>query len=87
MHFRFDGHDLEAPAGSTIAGALLVNGITSWRTTRVLGAPRGLFCGIGTCFDCLVDVNTSAAVRACLVLLADGDEVGTSCSTWRPIDA
>ena len=27
-------------------------GIVSWRTTRVEGRPRGIFCGIGVCFDC-----------------------------------
>ncbi|MGA4900742.1 2Fe-2S iron-sulfur cluster-binding protein [Streptomyces griseoincarnatus] len=32
-------------------------GVTSWRTTRDGGRPRGVFCGIGVCFDCLVTVN------------------------------
>ena len=80
LRFRFDGRELMAPRGSTIAGALLSNGERAWRTTRTGGQRRGLFCGIGTCFDCLVDLNGDKAVRACLALLQEGDEVCSSAS-------
>ncbi len=80
LRFRFDGRELMAPRGSTIAGALLSNGERTWRTTRTGGQRRGLFCGIGTCFDCLVDLNGDRAVRACLALLQEGDEVCSSAS-------
>jgi predicted molibdopterin-dependent oxidoreductase YjgC len=73
--FTFDGRDIEAEAGQSIAAALLASGIRSWRTTRIDGAPRGLFCGIGACFDCLVEVNGTPGVRACLVEAQDGDQV------------
>jgi D-hydroxyproline dehydrogenase subunit gamma len=76
--FTFDGTALEAPRGVTIAGALLANGIISWRRTAVDGRPRGLFCGNGSCFDCLVDVGDRRAVRACLIPLREGDQVHTS---------
>jgi glycine/D-amino acid oxidase-like deaminating enzyme len=78
LRFRFDGRELTAPRGSTIAGALLSNGQRAWRTTRTGDQRRGLFCGIGTCFDCLVDLNGDKAVRACLALLQEGDEVSSS---------
>jgi glycine/D-amino acid oxidase-like deaminating enzyme len=80
LHFRFDGRQLAAPRGSSIAGALLSNGERAWRTTRTGGQRRGLFCGIGTCFDCLVDLNGDNAVRACLAPLQEGDEVHSSAS-------
>ena len=80
VHFRFDGRYLTAPAGMTVAGALLANGVRAWRTTRRGGQRRGLFCGIGTCFDCLVDVNGEQAVRACLRPLSEGDDVSSSLS-------
>jgi predicted molibdopterin-dependent oxidoreductase YjgC len=82
--FRFDGRELTAPAGSTIAAALLRNGILGWRTTRRRGQPRGLFCGIGHCHDCLVDVNQDAAVRACQVVVRDQDDVRPSQSVGHP---
>jgi 2Fe-2S iron-sulfur cluster binding domain len=78
--FSFDGAPMTAEAGQTLGAALLATGVRSWRRTRSGGRPRGLFCGIGACFDCLVDVNEDRAVRACLVLVREGDEVHTSAS-------
>ncbi len=63
----FDGRPVEALPGRTIAAVLWAAGITSWRTTRDGGRPRGVFCGIGVCFDCLVTVNGRPGRRACLV--------------------
>ena len=80
VRFSFDGTPLEALRGMTIVGALLANGIASWRRTRADDRPRGIFCGTGVCFDCLVDVGDRRAVRACLVPVQDGDEVHTSTS-------
>ncbi|MFD2351610.1 2Fe-2S iron-sulfur cluster-binding protein [Nonomuraea ferruginea] len=42
------------------------------------GRPRGLFCGIGVCFDCLISVNGGPVERACLAEARPGDEVTTS---------
>ena len=52
--------------GQTVAAALWQAGIRSWRTTRLGGAPRGLFCGIGACFDCLATVDGAAGQRLCV---------------------
>lgn len=84
IHFTFDGRPLVAPEGATVAGALLNAGVVSWRRTRKGERPRGLFCGIGNCFDCLVDVGDQRAVRACLIPLQDGDSVRTSDSYGGP---
>jgi predicted molibdopterin-dependent oxidoreductase YjgC len=80
VQFSFDGAPLQARRGMTVAGALLANGIMSWRRTDPGGRPRGLFCGTGVCFDCLVDVDDRQAVRACLTTVGDGDDVRTSTS-------
>ena len=80
VSFTFDGQPMTAEAGQTVGAALLAAGIRSWRVTRSGGRPRGLFCGIGVCFDCLVDVNEDRAVRACLVPVREGDQVRTSAS-------
>jgi predicted molibdopterin-dependent oxidoreductase YjgC len=78
VRFTFDGEPMEALRGLTIGGALLVNGVLSWRVTRGGGKPRGVFCAIGVCFDCLVDVGDDHAVRACITPVRDGDVVRTS---------
>jgi predicted molibdopterin-dependent oxidoreductase YjgC len=80
VSFTFDGTPMTAEVGQTVGAALLAAGIRSWRVTRSGGRPRGLFCGIGACFDCLVDLNGDRAVRACLVPVHEGDQVRTSAS-------
>ncbi|MFJ2240513.1 (2Fe-2S)-binding protein [Streptomyces sp. NPDC087859] len=73
----FDGREIEALPGQTVAAALWAAGVTSWRTTRAEGRPRGVFCGIGVCFDCLVTVNDRPNRRACLVPVRPGDAIRT----------
>ncbi len=75
MRVRVDGAEHVAERGQTVAAVLLAAGRGSWRTTRIGGRPRGLFCGIGVCFDCLVVVNGVPDVRACQRVVADGDDI------------
>jgi aerobic-type carbon monoxide dehydrogenase small subunit (CoxS/CutS family) len=75
---RVDGAELTAYAGDTVAAVLVRAGLVSWRRTRVGHRPRGLFCGIGACQDCLVTVDGVDGVRACLAPVAPGTAVTTS---------
>jgi predicted molibdopterin-dependent oxidoreductase YjgC len=77
VSFLFDGKEIAADAGQSVGAALIAAGYRSWRTTRHGGAPRGIFCGIGICFDCLVVVNGRPNQRACLTEACDGDEVSS----------
>ncbi|WP_329320259.1 (2Fe-2S)-binding protein [Streptomyces sp. NBC_01715] len=72
-----DGRAVAALPGQTVAAALWTAGITSWRTTRGSGRPRGVLCGIGVRFDCLVTVNDRPNQRACLVPVRPGDTIRT----------
>lgn len=72
VEFTLDGRPLSAVAGQSVAAALIDAGVRSWRTTRLRGRPRGVFCGIGVCFDCLITVDGRSGVRACLLPVADG---------------
>lgn len=71
----FDGETVPFREGQTVGAALMAQGILSWRTTRVEQAPRGLFCGIGVCFDCLVTVDGQRSQRACLTPARSGQDV------------
>ncbi|GAA4873553.1 (2Fe-2S)-binding protein [Kitasatospora sp. NPDC048365] len=73
----FDGRPVPALPGQTIAAALWAAGVLAWRTTRDGGRPRGAFCGIGQCFDCLATVNGRPNRRTCLEPAEDGDTVTT----------
>jgi aerobic-type carbon monoxide dehydrogenase small subunit (CoxS/CutS family) len=77
MTISVDGRPVQCGEGQTIAAALIGAGQVAWRTTRRTGEQRGLFCGIGVCFDCLVTVNGEGPLRACLVVARPGDEVST----------
>jgi predicted molibdopterin-dependent oxidoreductase YjgC len=73
--FAFDGRDLRFQPGQSVGAALVAAGVRSWRTTRWQGRPRGIFCGIGVCFDCLLTVDGRPNVRACLVTAREGMDV------------
>ncbi|MFD3445840.1 (2Fe-2S)-binding protein [Microbacteriaceae bacterium 4G12] len=72
-----DGERVSGLRGQTIAGVLLASGRLSWRTTSAGATPRGVFCGIGVCFDCIVTVNGDRDVRACQRRADDGDVILT----------
>ena len=74
MSIRFDGQAIAALEGESIAAALSAAGIVAFRRTAG-GAPRGLYCGMGACFDCVVTVDGRIGRRACLEKVADGMEV------------
>jgi predicted molibdopterin-dependent oxidoreductase YjgC len=76
VRLSFDGNEIDALEGETIAAALAAKDIVAVRQARS-GAPRGPFCGMGVCFDCLVTVNGERDVRACRRRAQDGDELTT----------
>lgn len=75
LRLTLEDQPLAATQGQTIAGAMIAAGRRSWRITARDRRPRGLFCGIGVCFDCLVTVNGTRDVRACQRLARDGDVI------------
>jgi hypothetical protein len=84
MNVIVDGTTISAHSGQTVAAVLHGLGQTSWRTTRRAARPRGIFCGIGICFDCLIVVNGLPDVRACQRLVVDGDVIATQYGVRLP---
>ena len=72
---RIGEDEITARDGQTIAAAMIASGRRAWRTTARGRRPRGVFCGIGVCFDCLLTVNGIRDVRACQRRAADGDVI------------
>lgn len=72
-----DGAEVHGLAGQSIAGIILADGCLGFRRTSTHDRPRGVFCGIGVCFDCLVVVNGVDDVRACQRKAREGDVVTT----------
>jgi sarcosine oxidase subunit alpha len=69
VSFAFNGKEYPGLEGEPIAAALLANGIRIIRYTERTGEPRGLYCGIGHCYECRIDVNGVRSVRACITPL------------------
>ena len=76
-----DGGAITGLQGQSVAGVILANDRLGFRQTAKRDRPRGVFCGIGVCFDCLVEVNGVRDVRACQRKASDGDTVVTQGST------
>ena len=74
---RFDGREIAALAGESVAAALAAAGIRTLRKTRS-GAARGVWCGMGACFECVVTIDGKPEQRACLAKVEDGMDVRSS---------
>jgi succinate dehydrogenase/fumarate reductase-like Fe-S protein len=72
VRFQFDGMEVVAQPGQTVASALLSWDRRILRWTGRRNAPRGLFCGMGICHDCLVRINGRPGIRACQAEVKEG---------------
>ncbi len=72
-----DGQPLQARKGEMILAALLADGRIINRYTAKRHEPRGLFCGIGQCTDCMMVVNGIPGIRTCITPVEEGMTVET----------
>ncbi|MDD6305824.1 MAG: (2Fe-2S)-binding protein [Clostridiales bacterium] len=74
--FTYDGKQLEGYEGEPIAAALKAAGVMVHRHTKK-GSPRGIFCAIGRCTDCVMVVDGKPNIRTCVTPLTEGMQVKT----------
>jgi predicted molibdopterin-dependent oxidoreductase YjgC len=72
-----DEKKIIAYEGETIAAALHAAGIKVFRTTRIYGEPRGIYCNRGRCTDCVMKVDGKPNVRTCVTEVRDGMKIET----------
>jgi predicted molibdopterin-dependent oxidoreductase YjgC len=77
VKFTHDGEELTGFEGEPVASALKAAGIVIHRYTKKYSAPRGIFCAIGRCTDCVMVVDGKPNVRTCVTPLRDGMTVDT----------
>ena len=77
IRFYLVGKEMYGYEGDTIAAALMAAGVTTHRHTRKKGTPRGIFCAIGRCTDCVMVVDGQINVRTCITPLKEGMQVQT----------
>ncbi|MGV8905667.1 MAG: (2Fe-2S)-binding protein [Acetobacterium sp.] len=75
--FNFDGKTMTGYESEPLAAALKVAGVMVHRHTQKENAPRGLFCAIGRCTDCVMVVDGQPNVRTCVTPLVAGMRVQT----------
>lgn len=75
--FTYDGHELEGYEGEPIAMALRAAGVMVHRYTAKRHDPRGIFCAIGRCTDCVMVVDGKPNIRTCMTPLSAGMDVRT----------
>ena len=71
-----DGEMQSVPADISVAAALTMF-INTFRFTPIGGQPRGPFCMMGVCFDCLVSIDGVSNQRSCMVTVENGMRVET----------
>jgi copper chaperone CopZ len=78
-----DGEPIVAFAGETVAAALLAAGRREVRRTPRRSAPRGMYCGIGICFDCVMTIDGRPNVRTCQTEVRPGMRVESQVGEGR----
>ena len=76
VHISINGKPVQVPAGTIVAAAITLAGISGFRRS-VTGEGRGPLCGMGICMECRVTINGQSNCRSCLVVCTDGMEVRT----------
>lgn len=71
VHLHFDGEAITAFDGDNLAAALLRAGKVQFRTAEK-NDPRGPYCMMGVCFECLVEINGRPNQQACQITVRDG---------------
>jgi sarcosine oxidase subunit alpha len=70
-----DENSLDVLEGEILAAALWANGFISLGHNPSDGSHRGMYCGIGHCYECRVTVDGVEDIRSCLIRVRDGMRV------------
>ncbi len=82
LKFTLDAEEFVGYEGETVAVALAAAGRVAIRRSARLGMPRGIYCNMGACYDCLV-FHQDRAIRSCMLPVRDGMEL----QTWGPTES
>ena len=77
ISFFFNGEEVIAFEGETIAAALHASGVKTLSHSHEKNRPRGLYCAIGNCSSCIMEVNGEPNVRICVEMVKEGMVVKT----------
>jgi sarcosine oxidase subunit alpha len=85
LTFHFEGRDVPALAGQSIAAALYASGVHVFSRSFKYHRPRGLFCVAGDCPNCLMQVDGRPNVRTCIEPVRQGQVVSRQ-NAWPSLN-
>jgi predicted molibdopterin-dependent oxidoreductase YjgC len=90
VSLTFNEQPLNVPAGTSVAAALLMSGISRFRATPVSESPRAPYCMMGVCFECLVEIDGVPNRQSCLIEVSEGMRIrsqeGARDLMFAPVD-
>ncbi len=73
--FYFEGEAVSGALGEPVAMSLWAAGHRTLGWNEETGRPRSLFCGIGHCFECRMEIDGKRDQRSCLYPVREGLDV------------
>ena len=70
-----NGQAVQCRAGDSVAAALLAAGLNDCRDSAVNDVPRGPFCLMGICYDCLVMIDDQPNQQGCMIPVRSGMKI------------
>lgn len=77
VDIEIDGRIIAAREGEPIAAALAAAGIGAMHYTHKHNRPRGIFCAVGRCQDCVMIVDGIPNTRTCITPVRDQMKIQT----------
>ena len=74
INFYFENKQLEAYEGETISSALIRNGYKKFRIDKE-GKDRGVYCNMGVCNECILNVNGNPSIKSCSTKVISDDKI------------
>lgn len=72
VNIVFEGEELKVPATETVIAAILAAGAGYNRTSPISGAHRAAYCHMGTCYECLMEIDGVPNQQACKIQVREG---------------
>ena len=71
VRISFEGEEILVDTNQSVASALVAEGFKYFRSSLKNQQPRGVFCMMGVCFECLLEINGRINQQACMIPVSE----------------
>jgi predicted molibdopterin-dependent oxidoreductase YjgC len=82
---ELDGQPVTAFLGESLAAAVLATGRRMFHASVRSGQPRGFYCGMGVCYECVMEVDGQPNQRACMTAVRPGLQARTQRAPFESV--